>query len=73
MPRKKRQVKQDLRRAGFVEDTDLGKGSHTTWVHPRFPDLYIVIAGHDGDDAKPYDESRARKVIAEAKQRLEVD
>ncbi len=52
MPRKKRQPKQDLRRAGFVEDIDPGKGSHTTWVHPRFPDLSIVIAGYDGDDAK---------------------
>jgi hypothetical protein len=29
MRRKVRQLKADLRRAGFYERTDLGKGSHT--------------------------------------------
>lgn len=61
-----------LRRAGLVEDTDLGKGSHTTWVYPLFPDIRVVIAGHDGDDAKPYDEANVRKAIAEVRRRLGV-
>jgi hypothetical protein len=26
----------------------------------------VVIAGHDGDDAKPYDEQNVRKAITEA-------
>jgi predicted RNA binding protein YcfA (HicA-like mRNA interferase family) len=70
MPRKKREVKRDLRRAGFVLDPRRGKGSHSWWYHPRFPDIIVSIAGHDGDDAKPYDEDNAAKAIAEAERRL---
>ncbi|MBA3415976.1 MAG: type II toxin-antitoxin system HicA family toxin, partial [Chloroflexia bacterium] len=38
MPRKIRQLESDLRRAGFVERTDRGKGSHRVWTHPDAPD-----------------------------------
>ena len=69
MPRKKRQLKADPRRAGFLEDKDRGKGSHTTWYHPELPDIAVVIAGHDGDDAKPYEEQNVRRVIAEVQRR----
>jgi hypothetical protein len=72
MSRKKHQLKQDLRRAGFIEDTKRGKGSHATWYHPRFPDISVLIAGHDGDDARHYDERNLREAIAEVQRRLEV-
>ena len=50
MPRKIRELKADLRRAGFQESS--GKGSHTRWEHPLLPDRHTV-SGRDGDDAKP--------------------
>lgn len=72
MPRKKRQLKQDLRRAGFIENKDRGRGSHTTWYHPQFPDIRVLIAGHDGDDARYYDERNVLGAITELKRRLAV-
>jgi predicted RNA binding protein YcfA (HicA-like mRNA interferase family) len=63
LPRKKRQVKQDLRKLGFIENARGGKGSHSKWTHPQLPGLTIVISGHDGDDAKPYDEEALREAI----------
>jgi predicted RNA binding protein YcfA (HicA-like mRNA interferase family) len=69
MPRKKRQLKADLRKAGFRERADRAKGSHSYWYHPDFPEITVVIAGHDGGDAKPYDEQNVRKAIAEVQQR----
>ena len=72
MPRKKRQLKQDQRRAGFVENKDRGKGSHATWRHPQFSDVRVMIAGHDGDDARHYDERNVREAIAEIECRLTV-
>jgi predicted RNA binding protein YcfA (HicA-like mRNA interferase family) len=52
MPRKIRELKTRLRKAGF--DFRPGKGSHTVWRHPLLPQLKLTIAGHDGDDAQPY-------------------
>ena len=53
MPKKIRQLKQILRKAGFIETT--GKGSHTKWSHPLLSQI-IVISGKNGSDAKPYQE-----------------
>lgn len=39
-------------------------------VHPRFPDIRVAIAGHDGDDAKPYAEQSLRTCLAEVARRL---
>jgi hypothetical protein len=66
MPRKIRQLLRDLRRAGYRELPDRGKGSHTVWAHPLVPDLQPTIAGHDGDDAKPYQERAVRDALAAA-------
>jgi predicted RNA binding protein YcfA (HicA-like mRNA interferase family) len=52
MPRKIRDLKASLRKAGF--DFRPGKGSHTVWRHPLLPQIKLTIAGHDGDDAQPY-------------------
>lgn len=53
MPKKIRELKQMLRRAGFQELP--GKGSHTNWIHPLYAGK-ITIAGKEGSDAKPYQE-----------------
>ncbi len=60
MPRKLRQLKADLRKAGFIERP--GKGSHFRWSHPLVPDP-VTLAGQDGDDAKPYQERDAREAL----------
>lgn len=68
MPRKIRQLKSELRKAGFVEQKDRGKGSHARWYHPSAPDPIVTLAGHDGDDAKPYQERDVRQAISRVRQ-----
>ena len=51
MPRKIRQLVEDLEKHGFVNKG--GKGSHRNFIHPDYP-LPIVISGNLGDDAKHY-------------------
>ena len=65
MPRKIRQLKADLRKAGFVELTERGKGSHTLWRHLS-SGVTVTMPGQDGDDAKPYLERELRDKIREA-------
>jgi predicted RNA binding protein YcfA (HicA-like mRNA interferase family) len=60
MPRKVRQLKADLRKAGCVWRP--GKGSHTVWGHPLVPDT-ITLAGKDGDDARDYQERDVRDLL----------
>ena len=67
MLRKIRQLKADLRRAGFVEEADRGKGSHSRWHHPAEAGTRVILAGHEGDDAKPYQERDVREAIAKTK------
>lgn len=62
MPRKIRELKADLRRAGFGMRP--GKGSHTRWFHPRLPHERVTLAGADGADAKPYQEQEVSDAIA---------
>jgi predicted RNA binding protein YcfA (HicA-like mRNA interferase family) len=52
MPRKIRELIQDLRRAGFVNRG--GKGSHRNFEHAS--GQRITISGKSGDDARPYQE-----------------
>ena len=61
MPREIRELKADLRRAGFVPRP--GKGSHTVWEHPLVPDS-LAVSGSDGNDALPYQEKDVRRYIA---------
>lgn len=60
MPRKKREIRQDYHKAGFTEVP--GKGSHTVFRHPLVKRNYPV-AGHDGDDAKKYDEDNLHEAL----------
>ena len=65
MPRKIRQLVQDLREAGFTRVAG-GKGSHRKFTHPRVV-IPAIIPGHDGDDAKPYLEKHVAGKINESK------
>ena len=53
MPKKIRELKAILKKVGFSQYS--GKGSHTKWLHPRYPGR-ITLSGKDGNDAKPYQE-----------------
>jgi len=66
MPRKIRQLLQDLRDAGFQMVPGGGKGSHRKFTHPRFPGA-VTISGQDGDDAKHYQERHVRQAIDEVR------
>ena len=61
MPRKIRQLKGDLRHAGayIVQE----RGDHEKWKHPLVPDLYVELAGADGEDAKRYQENQVREFL----------
>ena len=61
MPRKVRELRADLRRAGFAIDHQ--SGSHQVWKHPLLPGIGVIVAGQDGADAKPYQESQLRRAL----------
>jgi predicted RNA binding protein YcfA (HicA-like mRNA interferase family) len=63
MPKKIRQLKAMLRKAGFVCRS--GKGSHTVWDHQK-ASRPVVLSGNDGRDAKPYQEREVNERIEEA-------
>ncbi len=60
MPKKIRELKQQLRKVGFQELP--GKGSHTNWIHPLYAGK-ITVSGKDGADAKPYQEREILRAI----------
>lgn len=73
VPRKMRQLRADLKRAGFVELQGRGKGDHTAHRHPLVEHTYIMD-GANGDDAKPYQEKDVRAALtqlADAKRKEE--
>jgi len=61
VPRTLRELKADLRRAGFAEAP--GRGSHTGWRHPLLAEK-LTLSGRDGDDAQPYQERQVRGIMA---------
>ena len=63
MPRKIRDIIQDLRRAGFVDRG--GKGGHRNFVHPNVIKP-ITISGNEGDDAQHYQEKAVSLAIKES-------
>ena len=65
MPRKIRELKSALRRAGFVWRP--AKGSHTYWYHPDAPHIYLTLPGNDGDDARRYLEQKVDEAIEEVR------
>ena len=67
MPRKIRELKAILKKAGFVCLKDRGKGSHTVWEHPNVRNN-VILSGKDGKDAQRYQEKRVEEAIKEAKE-----
>ena len=65
MPKKIRELKSLLRKAGFTHRS--AKGSHTRWFHPLLPGEPITIAGKDGDDAKLYIEREVTQKLEKLK------
>jgi len=65
MPKKIRQIKQDLRQAGFVEKSNRGKGSHVMFFHVKVRQA-VTIPGKDGDDAPDYLVKQVLKKIKES-------
>jgi len=61
VPRKIRQLIADLERAGFAR-VQGGKGSHRKFTHPKFRG-FVLICGHDGDDAWHYLEKHVRRAL----------
>jgi predicted RNA binding protein YcfA (HicA-like mRNA interferase family) len=72
MPKKVRELKQMLQKAGFSLLPKRGKGSHSYWIHPLLPNP-VVISGKDGNDAKPYQTQDVKAVLVELKQLQQED
>jgi predicted RNA binding protein YcfA (HicA-like mRNA interferase family) len=66
MPKKIRELIQDLKEAGFDEIPG-GKGSHRKLVHPRYRGA-VTLSGGLGDDAKPYQDKQVRRAIEEVQE-----
>ena len=64
MPKKIRELKTMLSKAGFICLSKRGKGSHSIWRHPLYKDD-VRLSGKDGKDAKPYQEKAVVKAIQE--------
>jgi len=62
MPRKKRDIRRELRQAGFTERQ--GRGDHTIFSHPLVR-RSVAVDGRDGADAEPYDELNVRRAKRE--------
>jgi predicted RNA binding protein YcfA (HicA-like mRNA interferase family) len=65
MPKKIRELKSILKKAGFIHRS--AKGSHTRWYHPLLPEDPITISGKDGDDAKTYLEKEVNQKLSKLK------
>lgn len=63
MPKKIRQLVEDLRTAGF-ELISGGKGSHRKLTHVDYQGI-VTLSGKDGDDAKRYQERQVQRAIEE--------
>jgi predicted RNA binding protein YcfA (HicA-like mRNA interferase family) len=62
MPKKVRELKKYLAKAGFVLQKGRGKGSHTYWIHPDL-ESPLIMPGKDGDDAPRYLEQQVNKAL----------
>jgi len=64
MPRKIRELINDLEQAGFTNRG--GKGSHRNFVHPNVTKP-LAVSGKTGSDAKQYQEKAVKLAIEESK------
>ena len=65
MPKKIRELKKAIKKAGFISRP--GKGSHTVWSHPQLEKV-IVIAKPDGADAPNYLEKQVESALKKLKE-----
>lgn len=63
MPKKVRQLKQELRKAGFLLVAGMGKGSHSLWRHERHTHVTVLLSGKDGSDARRHLEQKVEDAI----------
>ena len=61
MPRKVRNLIEELLRAGFMDRG--GKGSHRNFRHVS--GVHITLSGNPGDDAEPYQEKALALALKE--------
>ena len=61
MPKKVRELIQDLKAASFYEIPG-GKGSHRKLAHSRYRGV-VTSSGGLGDDARPYQVKQVRRAI----------
>ena len=66
MPKKIRELKSMLRRAGWALIPAGGKGSHTKWSHSNVA-RRVILSGNDGDDADRYQERDVANAVRDAK------
>ena len=66
MPKSIRELKQNLKKAGFTLLPKRGKGSHTYWVHPLLI-APVILSGKDSKDAQPYQEKDVLEALQELK------
>ncbi|MCC5608881.1 type II toxin-antitoxin system HicA family toxin [Nostoc sp. CHAB 5834] len=63
MPKKIRELKAMVAKAGYILQPGRGKGSYTYWKHPLLPEEPLTIPGKDGDDAPLYLEKNIQRVL----------
>lgn len=61
IPCKLRELRADLRQAGFFLDHQTG--SHQVWKHALLPGISANLVGKDGADAKQYQEAQVRRAL----------
>jgi predicted RNA binding protein YcfA (HicA-like mRNA interferase family) len=62
VPRKIRELRADLEKAGFINRGE--EGSHRNYIHPNGP--RVTLSGKPGADARHYQERQVRQRIEEA-------
>ena len=67
MPKKVRELKAMLRRAGWLVIPGAGKGSHSRWAHPRVG-RRVTLSGNDGRDAKPGQQRDVEQAVRDAEE-----
>ena len=67
MPRKIRELIQELKEAGFYEIRGGGKGAHRKFTHVKYAGA-VTLSGQSGDDAKLYQEQQVKQAVERVKQ-----
>lgn len=62
MPKKIRELKAMLRKAGFSEES--GKGSHVNFWYEGVHGTFVTLSGQDGQDARSYQEKQVCSALS---------